>query len=167
MHALQVLLFSGAFFLEMLERDPTKYPNDAHETQLRARNTTTLRDILAQMVNENCVSHQSRRNISTLPLQSALDKRVNNGKTQEDAEELLIYLLNEIFESATPWRNPAHCLQGPSVQTCECLKCHYKSSLAETPFFMWPIPLPSHCLEITVQSSSVIHFLIHACSRRL
>jgi ubiquitin C-terminal hydrolase len=150
MHALQVLLFSAPFLLELLKQDPTNNPNFASTTpsQPSAQTTTNvLRIFFAQMVNESCASPQSRHSIITLPIQSALDKRFNCGSTQEDAEEFLTYLLNEIANSVTSERNPAYCMRGTSVQTCECLKCHHKS-LVESPFFMWPIPLPSSCLEI-------------------
>ena len=135
----------------MLQQDPTKYPVTVDENQLKARETTNaLCKILAHMVNESSVPAESRRPVSTMAMQSALDKRFNCGQTQEDSAEFLTHILNAVKESmpsVKSWHNPADSMCGTSAQTYSCNNCKFKSSPADTPFLLWPIPVPSQGVD--------------------
>jgi hypothetical protein len=130
--ALQALLHSEPFLLGMLEQNPKELPPLPN----------MLCNLLAQMV-ELSSTPQVRSSISTLACQEALDERFNGGKSQEDSEEFLSFLLNAVLESAIPGRNPAESMRGRSDQTLECTHCKQVSTTMSTPFFTWQIPLPS------------------------
>jgi len=116
----------------MLEQNPKELPPLPN----------MLCNLLAQMV-ELSSTPQVRSSISTLACQEALDERFNGGKSQEDSEEFLSFLLNAVLESAIPGRNPAESMRGRSDQTLECTHCKQVSTTMSTPFFTWQIPLPS------------------------
>ena len=160
--ALQVLLHSAPFLLGMLEQDPKQLPPLTDLNKLKAREATNeLCNLLAQMVGVSSAP-QVRRSISTLSCQGALDARFNGGKSHEDAEEFLSFLLNTILESATPGWSPAESMRGSSDQTLVCPHCTQVSTIRSTPFFTWQIPLPSQ--EADSHSHKLSYLLLDSCT---
>ena len=160
--ALQVLLHSAPFLLGMLEQDPKQLPPLTDLNKLKAREATNvLCNLLAQMVGVSSAP-QVRRSISTLSCQGALDARFNGGKSHEDAEEFLSFLLNTLLESATPGQSPAESMRGSSDQTLECPHCTQVSTIRSTPFFTWQIPLPSQ--EADSHSHKLSDLFLDSCT---
>ena len=168
---LQVLRHSVFFLLLMLEQDPTKLPDTAVANELRTRQATqALRTILGQMVNECSKPPDSRIPINTQPIQGALISPFSGGRSQEDAEEFLTYLLNAVSDSfsgnflaplqSQAWRNPVALMCGSTVQKCKCLSCNCSSSSVETQFFILQIPLPEGSASVFISD-----LILNECTR--
>ena len=168
---LQVLRHSVFFLLLMLEQDPTKLPDTAVANELRTRQATqALRTILGQMVNECSKPPDSRIPINTQPIQGALISPFSGGRSQEDAEEFLTYLLNAVSDSfsgnflaplqSQAWRNPVALMCGSTVQKCKCLSCNCSSNSVETQFFILQIPLPEGSASVFISD-----LILNECTR--
>jgi ubiquitin C-terminal hydrolase len=123
--------------------------------------TAALRTMLAEMVLHVPQPTVSVTPIDTGPMQSSLSHRFNSG-IQEDAEELLSFLLNAVSTSfrgtsgavrpvsGSGGPDPTLCLRGWVTQSCQCTVCGTVSGRHETPFFLLPIPIPPGEARVTL-----------------